>query len=154
VKSPTEGTLLLYVLVLLAGLERFLLHSIMAEEVWVQLYIGGDKSGRVFQVRLVGAKQNIDNLADAVHQANGKSLGHCDARQLDVYKAGTEFPTKEEDKLEPWWDVPKDTTGESPLCVLAPGKNYHAVFASQGDIYSTSALMKIAFSNSQPLAIP
>jgi hypothetical protein len=95
----------------------------MAEEnniiVWVQLYIGEDKSCDVFKMR-VGANHDIDDLKKAVHQARGKSLGHCDAADLVVYKAGTEFPTKEEDKLRPSLIVPTDTTDENPLRVLAP----------------------------------
>jgi hypothetical protein len=95
-------------------------HSIMADEVWVQLYIGEDKSGDVFDIDYV--PNNVSALKKAVHQANGNSLGHCDARQLDVYKAGTQFPSKEEDKLRPGSIVPKDATDETPLRVLAPGK--------------------------------
>jgi hypothetical protein len=59
-------------------------------------------------------------LKEAVHQASSKSLGHCDAFQLEVYKAGTEFPPKEEDKLRPGELVPPDSTDENPLRVVAP----------------------------------
>jgi hypothetical protein len=93
----------------------------MAEEVWVQLYIGKDKSGRVFPIEIASLpKDRINDLADAVHQAKGKSLGHCNAADLVVYKAGTELPPKEEDPLRPSLIVPKDTTDENPLRVLAP----------------------------------
>jgi hypothetical protein len=97
----------------------------MAEEVWVQLYIGKDKSGDVFDIDHV--PNNISALKKAVHQANSNSLGHCDASQLFVYKAGTESPRIEEVKLRPSSIVPKTTTDENPLRVLAPvnqsGKN-------------------------------
>jgi hypothetical protein len=101
----------------------------MTEEVWVQLYIGKDKSGQVFPIEIASlSKDRINDLANAVHQANSNSLGHCDASQLFVYKAGTELPPKEEDPLRPSLIVPKDTTDENPLRVLAPenkqqGKN-------------------------------
>jgi hypothetical protein len=93
----------------------------MSEEVWVQLYIEKDKSGQVFDIEIASFPRNrISVLARAVHQARGKSLGHCDAADLVVYKAGTEFPPKEEDKLDPGEAVPADTTSKSPLRVLAP----------------------------------
>jgi serine/threonine protein kinase len=91
----------------------------MTEVTWVQLYIGKDKGGDVFKIR-VGANQDIDDLKKAVHQAKGKSLGHCNAADLVVYEAGTELPRKEEVKLRPSSIVPKNTTDENPLRVLAP----------------------------------
>jgi hypothetical protein len=96
------------------------------DEVWVQLYIEGQgKIGDVFELQQV--PRNIDALKRAVYQARGKYLGHCDAASLFVYKAGTEFPPKEEDKLRPGKPVPKGTTDENPLRVVAPatlaGKN-------------------------------
>jgi hypothetical protein len=104
-----------------------IIHNIMAEEVKVliQLYVGEGMCGRVFQVR-VGVNQNIDDLANAVYQAMGTSLGHCDAADLVVYKAGTEFPPKEEDKLRYSLIVPRDTTEDNPLRVLAPAKQQQA----------------------------
>jgi hypothetical protein len=96
----------------------------MADEIWVQLYIGEDKSGDVFKMGARG-NQDIDDLKKAVHQARGKSLGHCDAADLLVYKAGTQFPSKEEDKLRPSSSVPKDTTDENPLRVVAPDLLQH-----------------------------
>jgi hypothetical protein len=98
----------------------------MAEEVWVQLYIGEDKSGRVFKMR-VGANQDINDLAKALAEECKDDLGSIHYSKLRVYKAGihmhTQFPPKEEDELDPWEAVPTDTTGKSPLRVLAPGKN-------------------------------
>jgi hypothetical protein len=96
----------------------------MTEEVWVQLYIGKDKSGRevksgdVFDIDHV--PNNISALKKAVHQAKGKSLGHCDTADLVVYKAGTESPPKEEDELDPGEAVPTATTSKNPLRVVAP----------------------------------
>jgi hypothetical protein len=100
----------------------------MDEEVWVQLYIGEDKSGEVFSIQPV--PKHIDDLKKAVHQAMDTSLGHCNVAHLLVYKAGTQFPSKEEDKLRPSSSVPKDTNDEKPVRVLAPanvnqqGKNF------------------------------
>jgi hypothetical protein len=67
-------------------------------------------------------------LTEAVYQAKDKSLGHCNAVDLVVYSAGTEFP-KEEDELRPGKPVPTDSTDEKPLRVVAPenkqqGKNF------------------------------
>jgi hypothetical protein len=100
----------------------------MTEEVWVQLYIGKDKSGRVFPIEIASlSKDRINDLANAVYEANNNVLGHCNAAQLVVYKAGTELPPKEEDPLDPGEAVPTDTTSKNPLRVLAPvnqqGKN-------------------------------
>jgi hypothetical protein len=97
------------------------------DEVWIQLYIEGQgKIGRAFKIR-VEAQADIDDLAKAVYKDGGKSLEHCEAFQLEIFKAGTEFPPKEKDKLRPGKPVPKDTTDENPLRVMAPvnqsGKN-------------------------------
>jgi hypothetical protein len=99
------------------------------DEVWVQLYIGEDKCGDVFRLKME-VKHIIEDLKVAVYQARGKYLGHCDAASLFVYKAGTEFPPKEEDKLRPGKPVPKGN--ENPLLrVVAPatlaGKNFSCV---------------------------
>jgi hypothetical protein len=61
-----------------------------SSSVWVQLYIGNDKSGRVFDID--HAPEYIGALTRAVHQARGKSLGHCDAADPLVYAPGTEQP--------------------------------------------------------------
>jgi Crinkler effector protein N-terminal domain len=91
-------------------------------EVWVQLYIGNDKSRDAFRVK---ANRNIiiDDLKTAVYQAKDKSLGHCNAADLAVYKAGTDVPPKEDDKLDPGDAVSTHTTKNSskhPLRVVAP----------------------------------
>ena len=95
------------------------------EEVWVQLYIGKDKSGQVFDIDH-GSKITISALKKAVYQASAKSLEHCDPRSLEIYEAGTEFPT-EEAPLRPGLNVPTGSTDEKPLRVVAPvnqsGKN-------------------------------
>jgi hypothetical protein len=90
-------------------------------KVWVQLYIGEEECGSAFKV-LVEATGDIDDLTKAVYQANDKVLGHCNPPQLAVYKAGTDVPPKEEDKLRPGKPVPTDSTDENPLCVLAPAR--------------------------------
>jgi hypothetical protein len=75
---------------------------------------------RVFPIEIASlSKDRINDLADAVHQAKGKSLGHCNAADLVVYEAGTNFPRKEEVKLSPSSIVPKNTTDENTLRVLA-----------------------------------
>jgi Crinkler effector protein N-terminal domain len=98
----------------------------MAEEsnfiVWVQLYIGEDKGGDVFKMR-VRANHDIDDLKKALAEECKDDLGSIHYSKLRVYKAGTEFPPKEEDRLRPSLIVPTDTTDESPLRVLAPGKS-------------------------------
>jgi Crinkler effector protein N-terminal domain len=98
----------------------------MAEEVWVQLYIGKDKSGDVFKIR-VGANQDIDDLKKAVAKELKHDLHHIHYSKLLVFQAGTESPRNEEVKLRPSSIVPKTTTDENPLRVLAPvnqsGKN-------------------------------
>jgi hypothetical protein len=91
----------------------------MTEVIWVQLYIGKDKSGRAFKME-VDVKGDVDDLANAVYEANNNVLGHCNAAQLVVYKAGTELPPKEEDPLDPGEAVPTDTTSKNALRVLAP----------------------------------
>jgi hypothetical protein len=49
-------------------------------DVWIQLYIGQDKSGDAFDVDHVPT--NISALKKAVYQARDKSLGHCNAADL------------------------------------------------------------------------
>jgi hypothetical protein len=100
------------------------------EEVWVQLYTGNGKNGRVFSIPFanLGGKKRIQELATAVYQAKDKSLGHCNAADLFVYKAGTGVPESKDVPLNSWDGVPKDTTGPDPLRVVAPeqqqGKNF------------------------------
>jgi hypothetical protein len=86
-------------------------------DVWVQLYIGENKCGDVFDIDHV--PKNISALKKAVYDAMDKDLGHCDAARLYVYEPGAEFP-QDEALLSPWDDVPKDTTGPNPLRVVAP----------------------------------
>jgi hypothetical protein len=96
------------------------------KKVWVQLYIGEDKSGRAFKIE-VDVKGDFDDLANAVYEANNNFLGHCNAAQLVVYNTGTDLPRQEEVKLDPGDPVPKVTTSRNPLRVVAPatedGKN-------------------------------
>jgi hypothetical protein len=108
-------------------------------EVWVQLYVGEAKCGRVFSIdieNLVG-KKRIQELTEAVYEKCDDELTHCKAWKLFVYKAGTDVPPKEEDKLDPGDAVSTHTTKNSskhPLRVVAPailnqqpGKNYSCV---------------------------
>ena len=87
------------------------------KEVWVQLYIGKTKSGEVFSIHPV--PNNVDHLKKQVYQDSDKVLGHCNAQHLVFYNQGTELPT-EEAPLNAWDGVPKDTTGQNPLRVVAP----------------------------------
>ena len=96
------------------------------EEVWVQLYIGNDKSGGAFPIEIASLrKDRIHDLAKAVYEAKDKSLGHCDAADLLVYKAGTDFPAEGEAPLGPGKAVPTGTTDENPLVVVAPAPAPH-----------------------------
>jgi hypothetical protein len=102
--------------------------EIQVQVVWVQLYIGKDKSGDVFEVP---SGKSIDAFKKAVHQEAGNLLGHCRPFQLDVYNAGIKCPSEDEAPLSPWEGVPKDITGPRPLRVVAPqkkqGKNFMAL---------------------------
>ena len=108
--------------------------EIQVQVVWVQLYIGKDKRGRVFGIDIASldGKKRIQELATAVYQTTDKSLGHCNAADLVVYKAGTECPGEGEDELEPDIRVPNDTTDENPLRVVAPARkgNQQGTFKS------------------------
>jgi hypothetical protein len=97
------------------------------KKVWVQLYIGEDKSGRAFKIEVDG-KGDVDDLANAVYEANNNVLGHCNEAQVVVYNPGTEIPLNEGDKLDPGDAVSEHTTSSKyPLRVVAPanqsGKN-------------------------------
>ena len=99
-------------------------------EVWVQLYVGEDKSGHVFPIEIASlAKDRIHELTEAVKDKRPNRLAHCDAADLAVYNPGTEFPRNEEDKVDPGDDVSEyTTTSKNPLRVVAPenkqqGKN-------------------------------
>jgi hypothetical protein len=89
-------------------------------EVWVQLYIGEVKSGQAFDVDHVPT--NISALKKAVKKERSNGLGHCDAADLAVYKAGTDVPPKEEAPLRPDKPVPPGSTYDEPLRVVAPEK--------------------------------
>jgi hypothetical protein len=90
----------------------------MSEDgVWVQLYIGKDKSGDVFEVP---SGNNIGALKEAVKEKRPNDLANCDAARLEVYNAGGEFPSEDEAPLRPGKAVPTGTTDENPLRVVAP----------------------------------
>jgi hypothetical protein len=109
--SPTEHT----------KYHKQVAHPIMTDnEVWVQLYIGKTKSGEVFSIRPV--PNNVDHLKKAAYAAKDKSLEHCNAADLVVYNAGTDFPKEEEVPLFPDDHVSIDTTARNPLRVVAPEK--------------------------------
>jgi hypothetical protein len=88
------------------------------DEVWVQLYIGEDKCGDVFDIDHV--PKNISALKKAVYDAMDKDLGHCNAARLVVYNRGTGVPEGKEVPLRPGKAVPTGTTDENPLRVVAP----------------------------------
>ena len=93
-------------------------NSNTVEEVWVQLYVEGKgNSGRAFRVQTM---RDLEDLAKVVYQEKGKTLGHCNAADLVFYRAGKEFPSKENDRLRPCSSVPQDTTAKIPLRVVAP----------------------------------
>jgi Crinkler effector protein N-terminal domain len=115
----------------------------MVKRVWIQLYIGDEKSGKAFKIE-VNDNDDIDDLSEAAKKKCRTALEHCDAARLDVFKAGTKYPPEEKDKLSPGKTVPLDTTDEMALLVVAPpmkapepGKNLFCCF--HGCIYEWTA---------------
>ena len=94
----------------------------MRIQIWVQLYIENKgKKGGPFSIDFTSLNNDsIEDFAEAVCEKRPKALGHCEAADLVVFEAGTEFPFTEENKLEPDDNVPKDTTAKNPLRVVAP----------------------------------
>ena len=90
------------------------------KEVWVQLYIGKDKCGDVFDIDHV--PNAVDDLKKKVYQDRDKVLGHCSSQHLVVYDQGTKLPT-EEAPLKAREAVSPGTTYENPLRVVAPVGN-------------------------------
>jgi Protein kinase domain len=94
------------------------------DEVWVQLYIGKDKSGRVLGIDIASldGKKRIQELAEAVYnRKKDNALAHTHSDDLFVYKAGTECPAEGEEPLDPGDAVSKHTTSsKNPLRVVAP----------------------------------
>ena len=90
--------------------------------VWFQLFVEGDgKNGDPFPIDSDKLpRRMIFEVAMTAYKAKDKSLGHCNAADLVVYKAGTAFPPNKEDRLRSSMPVPEDTTYENPLRVLAP----------------------------------
>ena len=91
--------------------------SSSSDSVWVQLYIGEKKSGRVFPINL---KVNgiINDLAEAVKEKRSNALANYDAAELEVYNNNNEKV-----KLDPRDPVPMDVdTKENPLVVEAPAR--------------------------------
>jgi Crinkler effector protein N-terminal domain len=94
-------------------------------EIWIQLYVGKDKSGSVFKIR-VGANQDIDDLKKAVAEERKDDVGSLHYSKLDVYNPGTEIPLNEGDKLDPGDAVSEHTTSsKNPLRVVAPDLLQH-----------------------------
>ena len=85
----------------------------------VQLYVGEDKSGEVFDVPRC---KNISVLKKAVIRDRADDLGQCHPSKVLVYKPGVKYPGNDNDKLSPGKPVPNGSTDENPLLVVAPAK--------------------------------
>ena len=91
----------------------------MAEKVWIRLFIHGEGiSGEAFEIDHV--PNNVSDLKRVVAKEREGDIWRCHYSKLLVYQAGKEFPPKEADQLSPGEPVPKDTTAEKPLRVVAP----------------------------------
>lgn len=91
-----------------------------SSSVWVQLYYKGEETNDRDPFEIIPIPRDIDDLATAVYKAKDKSLGHCDAPQLVVYKC----VDGKRVKLDPRDPVPTDTK-ENPLVVVAPDLPQH-----------------------------
>lgn len=97
--------------------------------VWIQLYLGQEKSGDVFGISV--PVNNIDSLRKAVKEECKPKLDYCAASDLVVYAAGTDVPIPEgTESLDPWDTVPTNSTGPMPLIVVAPQKEVSSVVSS------------------------
>ena len=95
--------------------------------VWIRLYIGQEKSGDPFGIYDFCGK-NVDQLKKAVKKECQPKLDYCAANNLAVYPPSTAVPVEEgTESLESWAAVPKDTTGENPLIVVAPQQQQQQV---------------------------
>jgi hypothetical protein len=99
------------------------------EEIWIQLYVGKDKSGSVFDIDHV--PKNISALKKAVAEERKDDVGSLHYSKLDVYNPGTEIPPKDEAPLRPGKAVPTGTTDENPLRVVAPPKQQETLNETQ-----------------------
>jgi hypothetical protein len=90
--------------------------------VWVQLYIGQEKSGDD-PFGVYDFSGNVDQLKVAVKEKCSNTLSHCDAASLKVYTPGTKVPILEgTTSIDPGGEVPKGTNSKGPLIVVAPEK--------------------------------
>ena len=87
---------------------------------WVQLYIEGQPSHLgIFEI--VPTPRNVSAFRDDVKEQNKAELEHCSAALLKVYPPGTAFPIPAGTAhLIPWGGVPTESTGPSPIIVVAP----------------------------------
>jgi hypothetical protein len=84
--------------------------------VWIQLYVGNQKSGRATKI-LCKPDLDIDDFTKLVKENQAVVLQSCNAEDLVVYPHGTlDFRG---DGLS---TTPDGTTKEQPLIVMAPGK--------------------------------
>ena len=94
-------------------------NTMTSQSVWIQLYLGTEKSGSVFELRQI--LNNVNDLKEEVKKRRSNTLRHVDDTGLKVYRAGTPVPVpKGTDPLEPWKPVPTNTTGPAHLIVIAP----------------------------------
>jgi hypothetical protein len=87
--------------------------------VWVQVVDKkGNEIGDITQLEL-SSEANVDRLRKAVLSEMSKKLSHCDANDLKVFAAGAN--PKTDKPLLRSIPIPKDTSEEAPLIIVAPG---------------------------------
>lgn len=89
--------------------------------VWVQLYFEGQGEPYGNPIKVEGILRDVADLNMAVKEKRSMALSHCDDGDLIVYMTGTSVPIqKGVEGLKVWDAVPKATTGQCPLIVVAP----------------------------------
>jgi hypothetical protein len=88
---------------------------------WAQLYHGDQAVG--IPIEVVAATRNVYHLAELVKEKRAVSVQHCDAGDLFVYPHGTSlYALNNDDRIDPGYSVPTDTSSKNPLMVIVPGK--------------------------------
>ena len=102
----------------------------IAQQIWAQLYFEGEgKSGIAFPIEPTKLAENeIQELAVVIQEERHEYLDFHSSH-LMIYKAGTEFPPNEDDRLHPRAPVPEDSSCKNPLRVVAPAiESWHGKF--------------------------
>jgi hypothetical protein len=100
--------------------------------VWVQLYYAGmeESVGNPTRVNVAADNAIVDDLVNAVKEKCSNTLSHCDAAELTVYTPSTTIAIIQEGNthsISPGGEVPKGTTVENPVIVVAPQKQQQQV---------------------------